>query len=75
MFRSADRKVGSLDELWFWRWVCGHAEDVEVEDDRYDEGVKVEPAVAEELFLDPSSMEVRRACCWEWPCPSVTPLD
>lgn len=79
LFRSADRKVGSLDELWFWRWVCGHAGEVkvevEVEHGKDDEGGKVG---AEELscFLDPpSSMEVRRAC-WEWwPCPRATPLD
>lgn len=79
LFRSADRKVGSFDELWFWRWVCGHAEDIEVEDDKDDEGVKVETAVAEELFLDDpgSSMETRRACswAWAWPSPRATPLD
>lgn len=74
LFRSADRKVGSLDELWLWRWVCGHAGDVAVGDDKDNEGGKAE---VEEPFLDPSSMEVRRACwgCWEWPCTRDTPLD
>lgn len=73
--RSVERKVGSLDELWFCRWVCGQADDAEVVDDSDDDDVNVETAVAVELFLDPSSMAEDLRACWAWFCPSVTPPD
>ena len=60
--RSAERKVGSFELLWFCRCVCGQVEDAEVEDDSDDEDVRVETAVADELFLDPINMECARAC-------------
>lgn len=61
--RSAERKLGSLDELWFCRWVWRQAEDTEMVDGGDDDDVSVETAVAAGLFLDPSSsIEDLRAC-------------
>ena len=60
--RSAERKVGSLEELWFCRWVCGQVEDAEVVDDSDEDDVSVDTAVVDELVREPRSMDDRRAC-------------
>lgn len=55
--------------------MCGQADDAEVVDDSDVDDVKVETAVAVELFLDPINMAEDLRACWAWFCPSDTPPD